>query len=115
MHVIRWAGAAPGLAHHVRFYAHQKARLGNDSLVQPIPARATPLIEFQFGDPCEVHWCDRPLVERSPRVVIVGLQTYRRVRLQMTGTVESFPISFHPTHLHTFFSPPITQLPTTHH
>jgi hypothetical protein len=104
MHVIRLAGAAPGLAHYVRFYAHQKARLGNDSLVQPIPARATPVVEFQFGDPCEVHWFDRPLVERSPRVVIVGLQTYRRVRLRMTGTVDSFAIFFQPTGLHGLFS-----------
>ncbi len=115
MHVIRLAGAAPGLAHHVRFYAHQKARLGNDSLVQPIPARATPLIEFQFGDPCEVHWCDRPLVERSPRVVIVGLQTYRRVRLQMTGTVESFAIFFQPTGLHSLFAAPMNELTNTDH
>jgi AraC-like DNA-binding protein len=115
MHLIRLAGAAPGLAHYVRFYAHQQARLGNDSLVQPIPARATPLIEFQLGDPCEVHWCDRPLVERSPRVVIVGLQTYRRVRLQMTGTVESFAIFFQPTGLHSLFSLPMPELTNTDH
>jgi AraC-like DNA-binding protein len=115
MHLIRLAGAAPGLAHYVRFYAHQQARLGNDSLVHPIPARATPLIEFQFGDPCEVHWCDRPLVERPPRVVIVGLQTYRRVRLQMTGTVESFVIFFQPTALHRIFSLPMHELTNTDH
>jgi hypothetical protein len=65
-------------------------------IVQPIPARATPLIDFIFGDPYEVHWCDRPKVERSPRSVIVGLQTYRRVRLRLTGTVESFVIFFQP-------------------
>lgn len=110
MHVIRLACAAPGLAHYVRFYAHQKARLGNNSLIQPIPARATPLIEFQFGDPNEVHWCDRPLVERPPRVVIVGLQTYRRVRLRMTGTVESFAIFFQPAGMHSLFSLPMHEL-----
>lgn len=113
MHVIRLAGAAPGLAHYVRFYAHQEARLGNASLVHPIPARATPLLEFQFGDPCEIHWCDRRLVQRSPRAVIVGLQTHRRVRLQMTGTVESFVIFFQPTGLHSMFSLPMHELTDT--
>jgi AraC-like DNA-binding protein len=113
MHVIRLAGAAPGLAQYVRFYAHQEAQPGNASLVHPIPARATPLIEFQFGNPCEIHWCDRPLVEKSPRVVIVGLQTHRRVRLQMTGTVESFAIFFQPTGVHRMFSLPMHELTNT--
>ena len=39
--------------------------------------------------------------------MIVGLQTYRRVRLQMTGTVESFVIFFQPTALHRIFSLPM--------
>jgi AraC-like DNA-binding protein len=115
MHVIRLAAAAPGLAHCVRFYAYQQARLGDASLVQPIPARSSPLIEFQFGDLAEIHWCDRPLVERSAPAVIVGLQTHRRVRLQITGTVESFVIFFQPTALHRMFSLPMHELTNTDH
>jgi AraC-like DNA-binding protein len=115
MHVIRLAAAAPGLAHCVRFYAHQQARLGKASLVQPIPARSSPLLEFQFGDLAEIHWCDRPLVERSAPAVIVGLQTHRRVRLQITGTVESFVIFFQPTALHRMFSLPMHELTNTDH
>lgn len=115
MHVIRLAAAAPGSVHCVRFYAHQQARLGNASLVQPIPARSSPLIEFQFGDLAELHWCDRPLVERSARAVIVGLQTHRRVRLHITGTVESFVIFFQPTALHHLFSLPMHELTNTDH
>ena len=113
MHVIRLVGAALGLAQFVRFYAHQEASLGDTSLVQPIPARATPVVEFQFGDPCQIHWCDRPLVEKSPHAVIVGLQTHRRVRLQMTGTVDSFAIFFQPTGLHRMFSLPMHELTNT--
>jgi len=115
MHVIRLAGAAPGLANFVRFYAHQEARLGNASLVHPVPARATSLIEFQFGDTNEVHWCDRPLIESSQRVTIVGLQTHRRVQLRVTGTVETFIIFFQPTGLHCMFSLPMHALTNTDH
>jgi hypothetical protein len=113
MHEIRLAGPAPGLAQYVRFYAHQEARLGKATLVHPIPARVTSLIEFQFGDACEIRSYDRPLVEKSTRVVIVGLQTHRRVRLQMTGTVESFVIFFQPTGLHRIFSVPMHELTDT--
>jgi hypothetical protein len=115
MHVIRLSNVAPGLEQYVRFYAHQDAHLGSASLVQPIPARATPLISFIFGDPHEVHWCDRPKVETSPRTVIVGLQTYRRVRLRLTGTVESFVISFQPTGLNRMFSLPMSELTNRDH
>jgi AraC-like DNA-binding protein len=115
MHVRRVAGAAPGLTQYVRFYAQDVARLGNALLVHPIPARATPLIEFQFGDRSKIHWCDRPLVEGSSRVTIVGLQSYRRVRLQLTGTTESFAIFFQPTGLHRMFSLPMHELTNTDH
>jgi AraC-like DNA-binding protein len=115
MHVIRLAGAAPGLAHYVRFYAHQQARLGNDSLVQPIPARSTPLIEFQFGNLAEVHWCDRELLEQTHGVTIVGLQSHRRVQLRLTGTVDSFAIFFQPTGLYRMFSLPMHELTNTDH
>jgi AraC-like DNA-binding protein len=115
MHVIRLSSVAPGLEQYVRFYAHQEAQLGNASLVQPIPARATPLISFIFGDPHEVHWCDCPKVETSPRTVIVGLQTYRRVRLRLTGTVESFVIFFQPTGLNRMFSLPMPELTNRDH
>jgi len=115
MHVIRLAAAAPGLAHCVRFYAHQQALLGKVSLVQPIPARSSPLIEFQFGDLAEIHWCDRPLVEKSAPIVIVGLQTYRRVRLHISGVIESFVIFFQPTALHRMFGLPMHELTNTDH
>lgn len=114
MQVMRLAGAPPGLSHYVRFYAHLEGLMGNASLVHPVPARATPLIEFQFGDANEVHWCDRPLIERSRRVQIVGLQTHRRVRLRFTGTVETFMIFFQPTGLHRMFSLPMHELTNTH-
>ena len=114
MQVMRLAGAASGLAHYVRQYAHLEGHTGNATAVHSVPARATPLIEFQFGNPNEVHWCDRPLVETSQRVQVVGLQTHRRVRLEFTGKVETFMIFFQPTGLHRLFSVPMHELTNTH-
>jgi AraC-like DNA-binding protein len=115
MQVMRLAGAASGLTDYVRLYAHLEGFIGNASMVHSVPARATPLIEFQFGNTNEVHWCDRPLVEPSQRVQIVGLQTHRRVRLRFTGKVETFMIFFQPTGLHRMFSVPMHELTNTHH
>jgi AraC-like DNA-binding protein len=110
MQLMRLAGAAPELAQYVRFYAHQEARLGNASLFHPVPARAAPMVEFQFGDRKEVHWCNRPFIQSSQSATIVGLQTHRRVRLRVSGTVESFIIFFQPTGLQCMFSLPMQEL-----
>jgi AraC-like DNA-binding protein len=113
MQVIRVAGAGPGLADCVRSYAHLQGRMGRESLVYPVPARATALLEFQFGDKNEVHWCERPLIEQSQRVQVIGLQTHRRVRLRFSGAVETFMIFFQPTGLHRLFSVPMNELTST--
>jgi AraC-like DNA-binding protein len=115
MQVIRMAGPAPGLAHYVRLYAHLQGEMGNASSIYPVPARATALVEFQFGNTNEVHWCKRPLIEPSQRVQIVGLQTHRRVELRFTGSIDTFMIFFQPTGLHRMFSAPMHELTNTHH
>jgi AraC-like DNA-binding protein len=115
MQVMRLAGPAAKLTHYIRLYAHLEGHMGGSSLVHPVPARATPLLEFQFGNTNEVHWCDRPLIESSQRVQIVGLQTYRRVQLRFTGNVDTFMIFFQPTGLHGMFSAPMDELTNTHH
>ena len=51
MHLIRLAGAAPGLAHYVRLYAHQQARLGNDSLVRQFQPGPRLSLNFNSGIP----------------------------------------------------------------
>jgi len=115
MQVMRMAGPAPRLAHYVRLYAHLQGEMGNVSSIYPVPARATPLVEFQFGNTNEVHWCKRPLIEPSQRVQIVGLQTHRRVELRFTGSIDTFMIFFQPTGLHRMFSAPMYELTNTHH
>ena len=88
--------------------------MGNTSLDYPVPARATPLLEFQFGSTNEVHWYNRPLVQASERVQVVGLQTHRRVRLRFSGNIDTFMIFFQPTGLHRLFSVPMHELTNTH-
>jgi AraC-like DNA-binding protein len=110
MHRIRFFKPAVGLEEVVRFYAQREARLCGVDLVHPVPARAAPMLEFVFSDPFEIHWCDRPLVETTPRPVIIGLQTYRRVRLVAKRRLESFCIAFQPSGLFQLFGLPTQEL-----
>ena len=115
MQVMRLASAPARLTHYIRLYAHLQGSMGEASLAYPVPARATPLLEFQFGSTNEVHWCNRPLVEPSQRVQVVGLQTHRRVELRFTGSIDTFMIFFQPTGLHRLFSAPVHELTNTHY
>jgi len=57
---------------------------------------------------------NRPLIEASQRVQVVGLQTHRRVRLRFTGSIDTFMIFFQPTGMHRMFSTPMHELTNTH-
>jgi len=115
MQVMRFTAPASRLTQYVRLYAHLGGAMGSASLDYPVPARATPLLEFQFGSTNQVHWCNRPLIEASQRVQVVGLQTHRRVRLRFTGNIDTFIIFFQPRGLHRLFSVPMDELTDSHH
>jgi AraC-like DNA-binding protein len=107
---IRFLKPDDGLAGVVRFYTHREAHLGGGDLVHPVPARAAPMLEFVFSDPFEIHWSERPAIDTTPRAVLVGLQTHRRVRLVMRHRLESFTIVFQPAGLFRLFSIPVREL-----
>jgi AraC-like DNA-binding protein len=110
MHAIRLIQPAPSLQEYVRYYAQRKARLHDAVLTHPAPARAAPLLEFNFGDPLRVLDLEPFREFVSPRAVLVGMKTHCRVHLQIQGTLESFVILFQPTGLHCLFSIPMHEL-----
>lgn len=107
---IRFLRPAAALGEVVRSYVQREAQLADRDLVHPVPARAVPMVEFVFSEPFEIHWYERPLVETTPRAVIIGLQTHRRVRLVIKGTFEAFCIVFQPAGLFRLFSLPLREL-----
>jgi AraC-like DNA-binding protein len=106
----RFHKPAPGLEQFVRFYVQREAQIRGAAVVHPVPARAAPLIEFDFGDPINVLDYKQQAQRKSPTVVIVGSQTYRRVEMQLQGALESFVIMFQPDGLHRLFSIPMHEL-----
>lgn len=110
MHQVRFLEPAAALKAYVRFYAQREGCLGDETLIHPVTARAAPILEFMFGDPCEVRRARHPGTETSPRAVIVGVQTNRRLHLVIRGKPKSFVIFFQPAGLHRLFSLPMDEL-----
>jgi AraC-like DNA-binding protein len=110
MHRDRFFRPAPGLERIVRFYVQREARIRGTAVVHPVPARAAPLIEFNFGDPIKVLDHKQQAQRESPAIVVVGPQTYRRLEIQLQGALESFVIMFQPDGLHRLFSIPMHEL-----
>ena len=68
---------ASGLEQFVRFYVQREARIHDGAVVHPVPARATPMIVFEFADPPHVLTRNARTPRKSPAAVVVGPQTSR--------------------------------------
>jgi AraC-like DNA-binding protein len=115
MHRIRFHRPTPALEQFIRFYVQREVRIRGTAVVHPVPARAAPLIEFDFGDPVNVLDHEQRAQRKSPAVVVVGSQTYRRVEMQLRGALESFVIMFQPDGLHRLFAIPMHELTNQDH
>lgn len=101
---------AQGLEPFVRFYVQREVRIRDAAVVHPVPARATPMIVFEFRDPTHVIVHQQRAKLKSPAVVVVGPQTYRRLDMHLRGVLETFVIMFQPDGLHRLFSIPMYEL-----
>jgi AraC-like DNA-binding protein len=94
----------------VRFYVQRDVRLGGATVVHPVPARPAPMIVFDFNDPTNILRYEQNEVQKSPRAVVVGPQTYRRLEMQLRGALDTFVIGFQPDGIYRLFSVPASEL-----
>jgi AraC-like DNA-binding protein len=110
MHVIRYVQPSLPVREYVRYYAHREVRLYHDVVVHPVPARAVPILEFDFGDPIRVLNLEQSVEFASPTAVVIGMTTHCRLQLRIQGVLECFAILFRPTGFHRLFSVPMQEL-----
>jgi AraC-like DNA-binding protein len=93
----------------IQFYI-QVDRSRRDPLVTlPIPARASPMIEFVFGDRFKVrYWGSRDEVT-VPATVLVGVLTRPHATLLHQGTFQSFIVMFQVHGLTDLFGVPLSE------
>jgi len=112
--MIRMLKPAAALREFVRFYAQLEDRLLDRTVIQPVPARTAPVVEFTFGDPYEVATAGKHGSEPAHSVAVIGPQTFRRVELAIRGHVDNFVMVFQPGGLFRLFSIPPRVLTNRH-
>src|SRR5690348_17918192 len=100
------ADPAKQLRRYVRKYVHVEVSLADSILFWPIPARSVTCLEFTFGSPYRIHPVDGSALEITHPATIIGAKTCQRIRLELSGYVETFAILFQPTGLQHLFSLP---------
>ena len=68
------------------------------------------MIVFDFNDPTNILHYAQNEVQKSPRAVVVGPQTYRRLEMQLRGALDTFVIGFQPDGIFRLFSVPTSEL-----
>ena len=99
-----------GLKPFVRFYTEREVQVTGAVIVHPAPARTCPMLGFYFRDAVTVKDNGQRLLRTSPKTVLVGLQTYQRIDMHLTGRLQSFYVMFRPEGFHRLFSVPMDEL-----
>jgi len=110
-HSILYARPAPGLEAFIRCYGERRGHVPAAwPVVQPVHARAACILEFNMGDRSRVCYSRGGLEKIAPRTVLIGMQTFRRATLHMSGTVDSFGILFQPAGLSRLCGVPMSEV-----
>jgi AraC-like DNA-binding protein len=79
-------------------------------VIRPIPARASPCIEFLFGDRFKVRYTGSQDEVTTPAVALVGMLTRPHATLLHQGAFHSFVIMFHVDGLTQLFGVPSSEV-----
>ncbi len=108
--MIRSHRPALPLRHVVRYYYGVEGHFGSQPVLQPVPARSPPILEFMFGVPFRVQRFHAGTTEDARPVMLVGPRTHRSINLFLSGRVEAFTIAFQPRGFFTLFGIPLEEL-----
>lgn len=78
----------------IQFYTQVEVSLRDPLVIRPIPARASPMIEFVFGDRFKVRYRESQDEVTTPATALVGILTRAHATLLHEGKFHSFVIMF---------------------
>ena len=94
----------------IQFYIQAERSRRDPLLILPIPARASPMIEFVFGDRFKFCYWGSPDEETVPAASLVGILTRPHAILLHQGTFQSFIIMFQAHGLTDLFGVPLSEV-----
>ncbi len=106
----KMAPSSAVLRPYVWAYGMTTGRVDSAPLIIPLPARPKQLLTFSFADSYRIHRPGLDHGDASPRVTVVGPQTYARPGLSVCGRIDNFTIHFQPSGFNRLFGIPMTEL-----
>jgi len=94
----------------IQAYVQMEVSLRDPLVIRPIPARASPCIEFVFGDRFKVRYGESRDEVSTPAVALVGMLTRPHATLLHQGTFHSFVILFQVHGLTDLFGVPSSEV-----
>ena len=94
----------------IQFYTQVEVSLRDPSVIRPIPARASPMIEFVFGDRFKFCYWGSPDEETVSAASLVGILTRPHATLLHQGTFQSFIVMFQVHGLTDLFGVPSSEV-----
>jgi len=94
----------------IQFYTQAQVSLRDPLVIHPIPARASPMIEFVFGDRFKVRYRESRDEVATPATALVGMLTRPHATLLHQGTFQSFVIMFQVNGLTDLFGVPSSEV-----
>ena len=95
---------------YVWAYGMTTGRVASVPVVIPLPARPKQLLTFSFADSFRIRRPGSDHTDASPRVTVMGPQTYARPGLSVCGRIDNFTIHFQPSGFNRLFGVPMTEL-----
>jgi len=94
----------------IQWYVQREFQLGEAEMVEPVVARSSTMLEFQFDGLYDVQ--PYGVVERpsTAAIVVIGPMSSRRVRLHIRGHVEALMLLFRPLGFFRLFGVPVSPL-----
>ena len=94
----------------IQFYIQVERSLRDPLMILPIPARASPCIEFVFGERFKVRYGESQDEVTTPATALVGMLTRPHATLLHQGTFQSFVIMFQVNGLTDLFGVPPSEV-----
>ena len=94
----------------IQFYIQVDRGRRDPLVILPIPARASPIIEFVFGERFKFRYWGSPDEATVPAASLVGMLTRPHATLLHQGTFQSFVIMFQAHGLTDLFGVPLSEL-----
>src|SRR4030095_697513 len=106
----KMAPSSAVLRPYVWAYGMTTGRVDVVPLVIPLPARPKQLLTFSFADGYRALRSGSGQTDATPRVAVVGPQSYARPGLSVFGRIDHFTIHFQPSGFNRLFGVPMTEL-----